>query len=105
MFESFKINCFDLEDIPKRGTFLLACVRRDHEYEHYCKVLSDIQRGYSNLLRVGALDENAVENCGKLGIEGAPAFLIFQDITEVIRILGDDAIWLLNQDRYGMRLK
>jgi hypothetical protein len=88
MPEISKIDCFDLDDIPERGIFLLACVRRDHEYEHYCTVLNEIQRRYSNLLKVGALDENAIETYRKLGIEGTPTFLIFQDRKEVKRILG-----------------
>ena len=88
MLDLSKIDCFDLEDIPEKGAFLLACIRRDSQYEHYCKILREIQRRYADRLKVGALDEKALETYRRLGIEGTPTFLIFQNRMELARILG-----------------
>ena len=88
MIDLSKIDCFDLDDIPEKGAFLLACIRRDGQYEHYCKILREIQRRYVDHLKVGAFDEKALETYRRLGIEGTPTFLIFQDRMELSRILG-----------------
>lgn len=88
MLESTDITCFDLDDVPEKGSFLLACIHRDHEYENYCEILQKIENRYHADLGVGALYDNSVETYRKLDVEGTPTFLLFQDGTEMARVLG-----------------
>ena len=89
MFTSIHLDNFDSEIAEEEGPVLLAYIRSDHEYKEQTEVLDVIAKKYGDRLKVCLLDENNIAELGKrLGIEGAPTFIGFNDGKERGRLLG-----------------
>lgn len=88
MVTTIYADSFDSEVLVEKRPVLLACIRRDYDYDEQTGVLGGISNKYGKKLKVCLLDEDSIGAFMKFGIEGSPAFIIFHDGEEKGRMLG-----------------
>ena len=89
MFTSINLDNFDSEISEEERTVLLAYIRSDYEYKDQTEVLDAVSKKYGDTIKVCLLDENTVDALReRLGIEGDPTFIGFNNGKEKGRLLG-----------------
>jgi len=88
MVISVEANRFASDVLYEEGPVLLACISRDYEYNEQTNVLGGLSEKYGKKLKVCLLDEDSIGAFMKFGVEGSPAFIIFNEGEEKGRMLG-----------------
>lgn len=88
MFTSIETDNFESEVLAEKKPVLLAFISPDYEYKEQTKVLGGVSKKYGKKLKVYLLDEVAIGTCMKFGVEGSPAFILFDGGKEKGRMLG-----------------
>ena len=96
MYAITDIDNFEKEIEKETGPVLLACIRRDYNYNEQEKVIRKISNKFSAVMKVCLLDDESGAIYKKLGIEGTPTFLLFYNGEEKDRILGKTNLEKLN---------
>jgi len=88
MFTAIGAENFNSEVLAADKPILLAFISPNYEYKEQTTVLTGVSKTYDKKLKVFLLDEDAIGICMKFGVEGFPAFIIFEGGQEKGRMLG-----------------
>ncbi len=88
MFTPIGAENFNSEALAEEKPVLLAFISPDYEFKEQTTVLTGLSKKYEKKLKVYLLDEDAIGTCMKFGVEGFPAFIIFERGEEKGRMLG-----------------
>jgi len=80
---------FEAEVTNEKRPVLLSFIHRDLEFEKHLEGMEGISKWYADVLKVCVLDAEFIGPLGeKLGVDGTPTFLVFEEGREKSRMLG-----------------
>jgi thioredoxin 1 len=80
---------FESEVTNEKRPVLLSFIHQDLEFEKHLEAMEGISKWYAGALKMCVLDAEFIGSLGeKLGVDGTPTFLVFEEGREKSRMLG-----------------
>ncbi|MBL7216769.1 MAG: hypothetical protein ISS62_03675 [Desulfobacteraceae bacterium] len=80
---------FEAEVTNEERPVLLSFIYRDLEFEKHLEAMEGLSKCYADALKLCVLDAEFIGSLGeKLGVDGTPTFLVFEEGREKSRMLG-----------------